>query len=444
MTSTTAGSSTQLVVSFTGNTIGQNPFTYTGNSDAAAPIECLCVVSNSAFSIGPSTSYTNGNCTRYIMSGFPAFLTVRINANAGQNLLCYFPGFRTPNGWSSNGGDWMYVNFYADRQNHFKTHALPNQFRSIHQTTGVGIGFNYNGASTLNVNYNSTHWETYGKVNQNKYYQLRVIGGWVTNPVLYVSSYNPKFQQSICNSGGFIDCRAYNSFVGRRYFLVAQVNGATNTMNLTANFDFPQSEDMAGSFYGVFMGWTTSHGWNHYTHTFGDPLDSGYLSPATPSLSFGAAIYSNTVQYSKSLMTVAINLNGYRLYSNQRTQGAFFGSFISLTLNSFSTLYGCGAVLFNTPSPVWSNNALYCIIHSNSEIRVYSNADWSLNNHLYITFYTDNVPQSTAYSVRLFDKYYSGSDYGLPVHSTGTFNAITYSGSTLPPTSVIWRRPTYR
>lgn len=144
-------------------------------------------------------------------------------------------------------------------------------------------------------------------------------------------------------------------------------------------------------------------------------------------------------------MTVAINLNGYKLYSNQRTQGPFYGSYISLTLNSFSTLYGCGAVVYNTPSPVFSNNALYCIVQSNTEIRVYSNADWSFTNYMYITFYTDYVPQSTSYSVRLFDKYYSpGTDYALPVSSSGAFNAITYSGSTLPPTSVIWRRPTYR
>lgn len=244
MTNTAAGSSNQLLISFTGNTAfqgsSQNPFAYTGNTDAAAAIECLCVVSNS-FSIGPSTTYTAGNCTRYILSGYPAFLTVRINANAGQSLLCYFPGFKTPTGWSSNGGDWTYLNFYADRQNHFKYNSLPNQFRSIYQYTGVGVGYNGNGWSTLSVDYNSTHWTTYGQVNQNKYYQLRIIGGWVTNPVLYASAYSPKFQQSICNSGSFIDCRAYNSFVGRRYFLVAQSNGATNTMNLTANFDFPQS-----------------------------------------------------------------------------------------------------------------------------------------------------------------------------------------------------------
>lgn len=287
-------------------------------------------------------------------------MTVRINANSGQSLLCYFPGFNTPTGWSSNGGDWSYVNFYADIQNHFKYYNLPNQFRSIYQNTGVGIGWNYNGWSGLGVNDGGYHWTTYGQVNQNKYYQMTVSGAWATNPVLYISSYDPKFQQSICDSGSFVDCRAYNSFIGRRYFLVAEIVGYTYTQTLSGYYNFPQSDDAASSFYGYYMGWTASHGWNYYTNVISSSLNPGYLSPATPSLTIGPAIYSNTVQYTKSLMTVAINLNGYNLYSNQRTQGPYYGSYISLTLNSFTTLYGCGVVLYNTPSPVWTNNALYC------------------------------------------------------------------------------------
>lgn len=68
------------------------------------------------------------------MTGYSPFLTVRINANAGQYLACYFPGFRTP---SSTGR--MYVNFFRDTANHFKYNALPEQFRSNYQTTGVII-----------------------------------------------------------------------------------------------------------------------------------------------------------------------------------------------------------------------------------------------------------------------------------------------------------------
>ena len=130
MTNTNWYSSGQLVVSFTGDNgfTNNNPFPYTTYTESAAYIECLCVVSNSAISISAGTSYTAANCTRYIISGFPPFLTVRINANAGQNLMCFFPGFKLPNSASS----WtLYSNFYKDPMNHFKYWGLPEQFRSI-------------------------------------------------------------------------------------------------------------------------------------------------------------------------------------------------------------------------------------------------------------------------------------------------------------------------
>jgi hypothetical protein len=136
MTSTT-GSSSQLVVSFTGNNVfpnNQNPFGYTTQSESAAYIDCLCKTGNAAFGVSTTTVYTAANCTRYIINGYPAFLTVRIDANVGDYMRCYIPGFFTPT--SSGNGNTMYVNFYTDTQNHFKYNNLPNQFRSVYQTTG--------------------------------------------------------------------------------------------------------------------------------------------------------------------------------------------------------------------------------------------------------------------------------------------------------------------
>lgn len=151
MTNTISGSSTQLVVSFSGNTAfpnSNNPFGYTTQSESAAYIDCLCKVSTGAISITAGMSYTVANCTRYVMSGYAPFLTVRIDASVGNYLICYFPGFNTP---TSNNGNPLYLNFFADTQNHFKYYSLPNQFRSIYQTLNQGIGLNSNTRYNFNT-----------------------------------------------------------------------------------------------------------------------------------------------------------------------------------------------------------------------------------------------------------------------------------------------------
>lgn len=450
LTTSTPGNNAQLVVSFTGNNVfpnTNNPFGYTTTSETAAPIECLCVSSGSGISINSGTSYTAANCTRYAISGFPAFLTVRINANAGGYLACYFPGFNTPT--SSGNGGTMYVNFYSDPMGHFKLNPLPEQFRSVYQTVNVAIGLTTQGSNPNGgfntVTYNNTFWQTYGTVNQNKFYQLYLQGPYsVGNPYIYISSYSPKFQQSTCNSGSYYVCRAYNSFYSRRYFLVAQYAGSTYYLNITDNLNFPQSQEASSSYYTTYIGWT-SGGYGYYYYLWSGSLNTGYLSPATPSVGLTPATYSTNLQYAKSLMSVSAALSGYTLYSNYRTQGPFYGSKIVLTLSGFSTLYGCGVYVDNVPTPVWTNNALYCIIQSSTQINVYSNSDWTFTGNMYITFYTDNVPSSSTYTFQLYDKYYSGSNYGLAISNAGSFSR-TVSGSyvTLPATSVRWRRQAFK
>jgi hypothetical protein len=242
-TTASSGSSAQLVISFSGDSIvfsAGNPFPYATTSESAAYVECLCVVSSSTITISAGTSYTAANCTRYIPTGYPPFLTVRVTASVGQYLSCYFPGFKNPT--SSNNG-LLTANFYRDTMNHFKFYGLPDQFRSNYQTVGVNYVLGSNSYGLNTVTYNSTFWTTYGSVNQNKYYQLYVIAPSSRyQPYLYLSSYSPKTSQSTCNSGSYLVCRAYNSFFSRRYFLVVQYNNWASTFNLTDNLDFPQSQ----------------------------------------------------------------------------------------------------------------------------------------------------------------------------------------------------------
>ena len=65
-------------------------------------------------------------------------------------------------------------------------------------------------------------------------------------------------------------------------------------------------------------------------------------------------------------MMVAVSLSGYKLYSNRRTTGGFKNSFMRLTMSGFSSLNGCGVFQWNTPTPTWTNNALYCTVKSST------------------------------------------------------------------------------
>ena len=64
---------------------------------------------------------------------------------------------------------------------------------------------------------------------------------------------------------------------------------------------------------------------------------------------------------------------------------------------------------------------------------------------MYVTFYTDYLPSSPSYTFNLYDKYYSGSNYGVSVQVSGSFGrSVSGSWSTMAPTSVKWRRQTYK
>lgn len=249
--------------------------------------------------------------------------------------------------------------------NHFKYWGLPEQFRSINQYTGVGTYLSNNGVNGMStVDYNGTFWTTSGTALQNKYYQLYLVSaGSFTNPILYLSTYSPQTVQGICNSGSYLVCRAYNSFLSRRYFLVVQANGYTSAFNLTANLNFPQSWEYSTSYYTTYLA-ITAGGWGYYYSEWSGSFSQSYFSAGNPAVGLATATFSSNLQYYRSLMSVSIQLNGFAIYSNRRTQGPFYGSFAKLTLSGFSSLSGCGVVAFNTPTPAWNNNALYCIIQS--------------------------------------------------------------------------------
>lgn len=320
------------------------------------------MVSGSGITISAGTDYSSAspaNCTRYSIAGFPPFLTVRVNANAGQYLACYFPGFRNP----SSGT--LYANFYRDTANHFKYHGLPEQFRSSYQTTGVAMGIGSNGYNGLSaISYNGYFWNTTHQVGDSNYYELYIRAtGTYSNPIVYISSYSPQFEQTLCNSGSFYICRAYNSFFSKRYFLVAQIVGSTNAVTFAGTLSYPESYEYDSGKFTIYVGWTYG-GFSSYRDIWTGTLTQSYLTPDSVSSGISPAIYSTFLRYGKPLISLAVQLNGYTLFSNQRTKGPNYGSFIQLVLSGFTSIYGCGVSIKNRLNPQWNNNALYCIISS--------------------------------------------------------------------------------
>ena len=148
------------------------------------------------------------------------------------------------------------------------------------------------------------------------------------------------------------------------------------------------------------------------------------------------SIYGSTLRSYSTSFTLKVNLNGHTLFSNQRTTGHFTGSFIQVTATSFSTLYGCGAHLHYQNQRSFTNNAIYCMVISNTVLKVWSNADLYFTGELIITFSTSSVPSSSTIRFELFDKYKSSSDYGRSVYVETTISNNPSGVSILPPTNI--------
>ena len=129
----------------------------------------------------------------------------------------------------------------------------------------------------------------------------------------------PEPTQGMCSSG-FNYCRAYTSFINRKYYLVAQRSGTSSIVRFTDNIYYPPSVYMASSYYT----------WNIY---FGDPSQVRYyhywssshstsgIFPAQPSNSLSPLIYGSNLSGYPSSFIVSVNLNGRTLFSNKRNYG---------------------------------------------------------------------------------------------------------------------------
>lgn len=224
--------------------------------------------------------------------------------------------------------------------------------------------------------------------------------------------------------------------------MIARRTGSTYYATFNYNINFPQSKD-TGSSYSRYVGWTDG-GYNRYYSLSSTTSSSSYLTEATPTFLVTVPLYGNTLQTTSTAFVVSIDLNGFKLYSNQRTTGHFTGSFIKLTTSNFATLYGCGAYLYEASKPVFANNAIYCKVISSTVINIWSNYDISFTGKLIITLSTSSVPSTTTFTFELYDRYVSSSNYGRSVLVTRTVSNSPSGYTILPSTNVLWRRMSYK
>ena len=156
------------------------------------------------------------------------------------------------------------------------------------------------------------------------------------------------------------------------------------------------------------------------------------------------SLLGNDLSSYSSSFAYKINLNGYTLFSNQRTYGQFQGAYIKMSFTSFSTLYGCGAYLHYHKTRAYFNNAIYCKVLSNSLINIWSNDDISFTGDLIVTFATESVPSSATITFELYDKYISSSDYARSVVVSTSIGNNPSGVTILPRTNIEWRRMVYK
>ena len=222
--------------------------------------------------------------------------------------------------------------------------------------------------------------------------------------------------------------------------MVAVYSGTTSAVQLAGTTIMAPSDDVDTNFYNVYaaMAHTSSE---RYYGISSSSQGSSYLSPEAPTYSYSTGLYGSNLGGLPSSFIVSIDMNGNSIYSMDTDYGGYQGSFIKLTLTGFTSLFGCGATL--SDRPLSFSAPFYCEVISSTVIYVYAKEDISMTGTLYITFYTNSVPNSVTYRLQLFDKYISGSDYAISVDKSATFARST-SHTLVQSTSILWRRQTFK
>jgi hypothetical protein len=139
---------------------------------------------------------------------------------------------------------------------------------------------------------------------------------------------------------------------------------SANTYYLVLNYAalFPDSKDYASSFYNQYIAITISGYQYYYSIWSNTNVNAGYLQYAIPTNGIAVPVFGNNLQSYSTPYTFSVNLAGFKLYSNQRTTGPFYGSLIQVIASGFSQISGCGVYLYYQTNQPFYNSGLYCIV----------------------------------------------------------------------------------
>ena len=240
---------------------------------------------------------------------------VFINVPYGQHLRCYFPGYIT-----STSSTRLLGSLILRDDLHMRRSTIRGNYWAPYIRRDF-VAPNYISSSTSgSLSINENNFWTGAESFQGRSYQLNMTGTSLSVPTVYLSAYVPKPVSSYCAYSSFYYCRVYDSFVNRRYFVVAQWTGTTNTIRFNGTAYFPPTDDYSSSYYTTYIGWTDSNN-DRYYHISSYSTNHGNLSPSTPSAGNNPMIFGSSLAGNPSTFIVSMNLNGVTLYRNSRDFG---------------------------------------------------------------------------------------------------------------------------
>lgn len=68
----------------------------------------------------------------------------------------------------------------------------------------------------------------------------------------------------------------------------------------------------------------------------------------------------------------------------------------------------------------------------------------AINGNIIFTLVTTSVPSSSTYTLTVYDKYVSGSDYARIIETSGSFSRPATGFNVVQPTTILWRRQVYK
>ena len=374
-----------------------------------------------SISISTTSPYTNAVCTRRlpVSGGFNAYaILVDFDANAGQDVKCYFPEFKI---YSNLVVQAEFKLVYGDS---FPPDLTSNkQYGSVFRTTSNSLSFSgstpdmssgyvttmnslsespnfYSATTTVSSTFSSTY---------------TITGTWsiaLSTPFIYLNymKAGPVPAVSFCiDSNIFYECRVYNN---RLNLVVAKLKSSASSFSMSrGSMDilYPSSQWSTGSDFNGYAYISNGNQWRYSRSV------SRSQSSLAPISSNSFLVYTDSMSSSRSTFrsTVLISMNivGRTLFKYIDT-----GSKLTVAFSGITQKSSCQIWVQYEPTV-----ELICVVAANL-ITIYSErADYSTSNNIFVSLGIVNPSSaSSTFTMILYDYYFSSSLYSVVISKTAT------------------------